>query len=317
VKPFRLAAVFVVLAIAVFAGVKVGMRAEHDSNSTSRQTTAIIRPAPVAPRADPAPFVGLYMAGLPDSVAPLEQFQSRTGTKLRLAMYYSSWNEPFQTAFAAAAGRLHIMPLVRMEPAGVSLAEIANGSQDDYLVSYADAVRHYGHPVVLSFAPEMNGDWYSWGYRNASPSDFVAAWRHIVDVFRTQRADNVTWLWTVESVAAGDAGVVNPDAWWPGRKYVTWVGMDGYYYRPDETFGTLFGPTVTDLRSVTSDPILVTATGATSQAGKVAKIADLFAGVRADHLLGLVWFDANGSQDWRIDTPATFAAFGKAANQGQ
>ncbi len=31
VKPFKLAAVFVVLAIAVFAGVKVGMRAEHDS----------------------------------------------------------------------------------------------------------------------------------------------------------------------------------------------------------------------------------------------------------------------------------------------
>ncbi|MGH3186307.1 MAG: glycoside hydrolase family 26 protein [Streptosporangiaceae bacterium] len=308
---------FVVLAIAVFAGVKVGMRAEHDSNSVSRQTTAVIRPARVSPPADPAPFVGVYMAGLPDSVAPLEAFASRTGARLRLAMYYSSWNEPFQTAFASAAGRLRIMPLVRMQPAGVSLAEIADGSQDDYLVSYADAVRQYGHPVVLSFGPEMNGDWYSWGYRNASPSDFIAAWRHIVDVFRTQRADNVTWLWTVESVAAGDAAVESPDAWWPGRKYVAWVGMDGYYSAPGETFSTLFGPTVTDLRALTGDPILVAATGATSQAGKVAKIADLFAGVRADHLLGLVWSDANGSQDWRIDTPATFTAFGRAADQGQ
>jgi hypothetical protein len=306
---------FVVLAIAAFAGVKVGMRAEHDSNSTSRQTTAVIRPVRAAPRADPAPFAGVYMAGLPDSVAPLEAFASRTGTKLRLAMYYSSWNEPFQAAFASAASQLHIMPLVRMEPAGVSLTEIADGSQDAYLVSYADAVRHYGHPIVLSFGPEMNGDWYSWGYRSASPSDFVAAWRHIVDVFQTQQADNVTWLWTIESVASGNTGVANPDAWWPGRKYVTWVGMDGYYYRPDETFSTLFGPTLTDLRALTSDPILVAATGATSQAGKVAKIADLFAGVRADHLLGLVWLDANGSQDWRIDTAATFAAFGRAADQ--
>jgi mannan endo-1,4-beta-mannosidase len=315
VKPFKLAAVFVLFAIAVFAGVKVGIRAEQDAiGSAGKHTTAVIRPARVAPPADPAPFAGVYMAGLPDSVAPLAAFESRTGTKLRLAAYYSSWNEPFQAAFATALGGLHIMPLVRMQPAGVSLAAIADGSQDGYLVSYADAVRNYGRPVVLSFGPGMNADWYSWGYRHTSASEFIAAWRHIVSVFRAQRADNVTWLWTAETVTAGDASVASPDAWWPGRKYVTWVGMDGYYYRSGETFTSLFGPTVTDLRALTGDPILVTATGATSRAGKVAKIADLFAGVRADHLLGLVWSDADGSQDWRIDTPATFAAFGKAAN---
>ena len=314
-KPFKLAAVFVLLAIAVFAGVKVGIRAEQDSRSSaSKQTTAVIRPARAAPPADPAPFVGVYMAGLPDSAAPLEAFESRTGTRLRLATYYSSWNEPFQAVFATALDGLHIMPLVRMQPIGVSLAGIADGSQDDYLVSYADAVRDYGHPVVLSFGPEMNADWYSWGYRQASAPEFIAAWRHIVSVFQAQRADNVRWLWTAETVTPGDASVQSPDAWWPGRNYVTWVGMDGYFDRSGETFTALFGPTVTDLRALTGDPILVTATGATSQAGKVAKIADLFAGVRADHLLGLVWFDASGSQDWRIDTPATFTAFGKAAN---
>ncbi len=311
-KPFKLVAAFVMLAIAAFAGSKVAMHAEHDMTAANRHTTAAIRPVQAAPRANPTPFVGVYMAGVPDSVTPLAAFQSRTGIKLHLAMYYSSWDEPFQAPFAAAAGRLHIIPLIQIHPSGVTLTEIADGSQDDYLASYADAVRRYGHPVVLSFGPEMNADWYSWGYRNASPSEFVAAWRHVVDVFRTHRADNVTWLWTVESV--GD-GSVDPDAWWPGRNYVTWIGMDGYYYRPDETFSTLFGPTVADIRAVTSDPILVTGTAATPQAGKVAKIANLFAGVRADHLLGLIWFDARGSQDWRIDTPATFAAFSKAANQ--
>jgi mannan endo-1,4-beta-mannosidase len=313
-KPFKLAAAIVLLAIATFAAAKVVLRAEHDESAPVRHTTAVIGQAPAAPRTVPAPFIGVYMTSLPDSVAPLEAFQAKTGTKLRLAMYYSSWDEPFQETFAAAVARLHIIPLVRMQPTGVSLAEIADGGQDDYLVSYADAVRRYDRPVVLSFGPEMNADWYSWGYRNASPSDFIAAWRHIVAVFRTQRANNVTWLWTVESVPAGEAGAVNPDAWWPGRQYVTWVGMDGYYYRPDETFGTLFGRTVTDIRAVTGDPILVTETGAAPQAGKVAKIANLFAGARASHLLGLVWFDAQGTQDWRIDTPATFAAFGRAAD---
>jgi mannan endo-1,4-beta-mannosidase len=314
-KSFKLAAAILMLAIAAFAGVKVGTQVEHDRRVPSRHTTAVIRTVRAAPRAEPVRFIGVYMTGVPDSVAPLEEFQSRTGTKLRLAMYYSSWDQPFQATFAVAAGRLNIIPLVQMQPAGVSLAGIADGSQDGYLVSYADSVRSYGRPVVLSFGPEMNGDWNSWGYGNASPSDFTAAWRHIVAVFAAQRADNVIWLWTVESVTAGDAGIKNPDAWWPGKAYVTWIGMDGYYYRPDETFSTLFGPTVTDLRAVTSDPILVTETGAAPQAGKAAKIADLFAGVRADHLLGLVWSDVNGKEDWRIDTPATFAAFGKAANQ--
>lgn len=159
----------------------------------------------------------------------------------------------------------------------------------------------------------MNGDWYSWGYRHTSAAEFVAAWRHVVTVFKEQGAGNVTWLWTVNSLAGGGTRIVNPDAWWPGSQYVTWVGIDGYYYRADETFATLFGPTVTDIRAVTRDPILIAETGAAPQADPIAKIADLFAGVRADHMLGLVWFDAKGNEDWRIDTPAAFAAFGRAA----
>ena len=42
------------------------------------------------------------------------------------------------------------------------------------------------HPVILSFGHETNGNWYSWAYRHASQqAAFVAAWRHIVSVFRT------------------------------------------------------------------------------------------------------------------------------------
>ena len=57
---------------------------------------------------------------------------------------------------------------------------IASGKYDGYLSAYAEAVRAYRHPVILSFGHEMNGNWYSWGYKNTSPAVFVAAWRHIV-----------------------------------------------------------------------------------------------------------------------------------------
>jgi hypothetical protein len=71
----------------------------------------------------------------------------------------------------------------------------APGAADSYLRSYAAAVAAFGFPVILSFGHEMNGNWYSWGDGHTAPATFVAAWRHIVQVFRAEKAANVTWLW--------------------------------------------------------------------------------------------------------------------------
>ena len=109
----------------------------------------------------------------------------------------------------------------------------------------------------------------------------------------------------------------SPARWWPGSAYVNWVGIDGYYYRPAWTFASLFGPTIKAIRALTLDPILISETGATPAAGKPAKIADLFAGIRAYGLLGFVWFDANRHRDWRISGPAAFAAFRRGAQAYQ
>ena len=73
--------------------------------------------------------------------------------------------------------------------------------------AYAKAVRSYRHPVILSFGHEMNGDWYSWGYRHTSPATFVAAWRHIVNAVPPLDARNVTWLWTVNIIDASDGRI--------------------------------------------------------------------------------------------------------------
>ena len=71
---------------------------------------------------------------------------------------------------------------------------------------------------------------------------FVAAWRHIVTLFRQPGADNVTWLWTVQKDGPGTGPIAS---WWPGAQYVTWVGIDGYYYRSSDTFASVFGQTIT------------------------------------------------------------------------
>jgi hypothetical protein len=229
-------------------------------------------------------------------------------------MYYSSWLEPFQSNFGLLAARHGAIPLIQIEPSGVSLAAIAAGVYDGYLASYAAAVRGYGNAVILSFGHEMNGNWYTWGYRRTKPAEFVAAWKHIVTFFRAAGADNVTWLWTVNIVSdlPGSARIPGPAAWWPGSPYVTWVGIDGYYGQKTWKFNSLFGPTIAMVKELTSAPILIAETGA-SQAGQPAQIADLADGVRRFGLLGFVWFDSVGNSDWRIRTPAAIGALRTAA----
>jgi hypothetical protein len=229
-------------------------------------------------------------------------------------MYYSGWLEPFQTRFAKTVAEHGAVLLVQVEPTNISLTAIAAGQYDRYLATYAKAVRAYRHPVILSFGHEMNGDWYSWGYRHASPAAFVAAWRHIVILFRTLAVGNVTWLWVVNIVHVQHQ-VPSPRPWWPGSQYVTWVGIDGYYLKPSGNFVSLFGPTIAAVRALTSDPVLIAETAATPAAGQPAKVADLFAGVRRYGLLGFVWFNSMDSRhrDWRLSGGAAGAAFRQAA----
>lgn len=78
-------------------------------------------------------------------------------------MYFSGWSEPFQASFATSAASHGAVPLVQMDPTGVKLKAIT------YLVSFADAVRSYGRPVILCFGHEMNGTWYSLGRRGRTP----------------------------------------------------------------------------------------------------------------------------------------------------
>jgi hypothetical protein len=260
----------------------------------------------------PASYVGLYKPGVPASYASITNFTTVTGVRPRIVAYYSGWHEPFQARFAQTAARAGAVPLVQIDPTDIRLAAIASGRYDDYLRKFATAVRAYHHPVIISFGHEMNGNWYSWAYLHARPAEFVAAWRHMVTLFRAAGARNVTWLWTVNVIDTRNK-IPNPAPWWPGRSYVTWVGMDGYFMNPSWNFASLFGPTIAAVRQLTHAPIIITETAAAPDAGQAAKVADIFAGVRLFGLLGFVWFDADRARDWRLSSPAAIAAFRRGA----
>ena len=263
--------------------------------------------------ATPGSYLGVYSPASPASYAGVTSFAMATGVRPKLVVYYSGWSEPFQAGFAATAARHGSVPMVQIDPTGVSMSAIASGRYDAYLDAYARAVRAYHQPVVLSFGHEMNAPWYSWGYVHTSPAAFVSAWRHVVTVFRRLGAGNVTWLWTVNVIQSRDGRTLRPAPWWPGRSYVTWVGVDGYYLKPSWQFTAIFGPTIVALRELTRDPILIAETSATHTAGQPGKIADLFAGIHAYGLLGFVWFNAVTSHDYRIANPEATTVFRREA----
>jgi hypothetical protein len=276
---------------------------------------------PGLPTATPTPqsktgsYIGVFEPGAPESYAGIAAFTKTTGVKPGVVSYYSGWNEPFQTAFAAKAAKHGALTLVQIDPTNISLGAIASGQYDNYLRTYADSVRSFGHKVILGFGHEMNGPWYSWGWTHSRAKMFVAAWRHVVDVFRQQGAGNVIWLWTVNVDPPNDTAIQNPARWWPGSSYVNWVGIDGYYLKKSWSFAPLFGPTIKIVHSLSRMPIpiIISEVGAAT-AEQPAKIADLFAGIRAYGLLGFVWFDTNGSRNWTLTTPAAIAAFRRGAS---
>jgi len=245
----------------------------------------------------------VYEAGAPPSYQPVATFATAAGRRPNLVGYFSGWAEPFNTGFANLLHSHGIIPFVQIDPTDASVAAIADGTYDGYLTSYADAVRDFRYSVVIGFGHEMNAPWYSWGFGNVAPTTFIAAWQHIVKLFRQQGADNVTWLWTVQAVGRGAVPIA---PWWPGAQYVTWVGIDGFYYSPADTFTSVFGSTIDQVRSLTVKPILLSETAVGPDAGQFHKIQDLFRGMATSQTLGLVWFDISQhggvyAQDWRIE----------------
>ncbi len=261
-------------------------------------------------------MVGTYEQGLPETWSGVTTFTTETGIRPKIVDYFSGWGEGFHTSMAQLAHSDGAYLLVQIQPTNISLAKIAAGTYDDYLHSYAEAVRAFGYPVILSFGHEMNGDWYSWGAGHTAPATFVAAWRHIVTVFRDAGATNANWLWAVNSENSS-YGPLQP--WWPGAAWVNWVGIDGYYAQPTDTFASVFGYVLGKIRAFTQEPLLIAETAVGTTPNRESQIAGLFSGARSVDAVGVVWFDARQNdglyhQNWRLeDDPVALAAFKVAA----
>ncbi len=225
--------------------------ADH-STSMNAASNAPARPLFPVRAALPSPkdYVAVYEPANPGLYVPSRRGSRATGTLPTMAVRYSGWHQGFKTTFVAGTRTAGAVPFVQIEPRDANLAAIARGADDSYLRAYADAVAAYHGAVVIGFGQQMNEHEFSWGYLRTNATVFVQAWRHIIDIFRAQNADNVTWIWTI-----GKSNTTAPPLrdWWPGAGYVTWVGVEGYYDSP----ASAFAGTIARVRHITEDPVLL------------------------------------------------------------
>ena len=262
----------------------------------------------------PENFTGIAVKKQIPIIVP--QFQKNTSTPVKVVEVYNPFpGSKFNAAEADQAIRLGALPLIQLNPRTVTMAQIASGAEDRYIKSYALAVKKFRCDVVLSLGHEMNGWWYHWGLPWTQPATFIAAWRHVHGIFATAGATNVIWSWdpTHQYSQYRPGEVATPASeWYPGNKYVNWIGFDGYI-GGGQTFKDIFSYQLRGIRRLTRKPIYLAETGVGDGSHAARQVANLFAGIRRWHLIGLVWFDLNRKNSWTVEgKPAKDAAFRRA-----
>ena len=275
----------------------------HAESPTIAEVPTVSAAALAAIKKPAHPLLGVFELGVPPSYAPVSKFGEAVRHSPALVLLFTGVGSRFPSAYAQEAHSHGATLLIQINPGTIPLREVASGAYDGWLRGYARQVARFGHPVIIGFGHEMNGHWYPWGYTHQPASAFVAAWRHIVTVFRHEGANGAIWLWTISHHIKYTAPL---RTYWPGAHYVDWVGIDGYYFRRSDNFRRVFGHKIRQVRALTHDPILLSEVGVGQVAGQAGKLPGLFAGIARDHLAGIVWFDVaqHGGiykQDWRLE----------------
>jgi hypothetical protein len=263
------------------------------------------------------------------SPGEISAYTKLVGTAPAIVMFYPEFDTPLfthQQMSDIVAERA--TPLISWRPTRnwnqpVQFSEIASGADDAYLQHQAIKARRTHREILVRFGYEMNLSGADYGSHVAgeTPATFIAAWRHIVDVFRSERATNVQWVWSPNTDCGGTCPFTK---YFPGNRYVNWLGLDGYNFStahnvPWLTLHYIFASSYRTITALSSKPLMIAETASAPGPGDKAQwihqgfmrtIPRKFPRVRA-----VVWFDQNKEADWRVNSsPQSLQAWRKVAS---
>jgi hypothetical protein len=319
-------------------------------------------PAP-APEPEPAPapsptpstpslywgaWIGDQLTGTqaPWDMSAVSRFEQMAGKKLSLIHFSSPFANCASTCYdyGFPAGAMdnvrnhdaipvfswasQSIPSQREEP-DYQLADVIAGTYDSYIRQFAEEAHAWGHPFFLRFNWEMNGRWFPWseGVNGNQPGEYVAAWRHVHDIFASVGATNATWVWCPN--VDPENIFLNLASQYPGDNYVDWTCLDGYNWgtnpvKPDRwrSFDQLYSSTYQRIVGsiAPSKPMMIGEMSSTEYGGsKASWIEDALATVPASYpkIRALLWFEKyDSNMDWPLETSSSATEAFAAGIQG-
>lgn len=189
-----------------------------------------------------------------ERIAAFKVFERQLGRRLDLFHDYHTWTDPFPSEadrYFAQRGTT-----VLLSWAGTDTHQIVSGRYDAMIRTRAESLAALNEPVLLRWRWEMNRP----NLRSEihSPSDYVAAWRHIHDIFDQVGVANVAWVWCPLTSPRADRDY---GAYYPGGQYVDWLCVDGYAEVPSQPLAQVIDPFLR-WASTARKPILIGEFGA-------------------------------------------------------
>ncbi len=279
--------------------------------------------------AGPQPLFGAFTRDAPygGNVDAVESLQSALRRRVDIVNWFQNWSahpgtdwvsqvQPGVLGAVTGSGRAPLLTWEPWDPAAGAdqprfrLRRIVAGDFDAYIAGWADALRDSGHEVYLRPMHEFNGDWYPWGagVGDNTPDLYVAAWRHLHDIFAAHGASNVRWVWCPVPHSVPDTPQNALERYYPGAAYVDVLSLDGYNWGSDkpeyggwQSFSQIFKGAYDRLAALGPQPIWFAEVGSAARGGdKAAWVRDMWS--TATHwprLRALVWFDQDKEEDWR------------------
>ncbi len=203
-------------------------------------------------------YVGVFpgWGQMEDSVSlpTLEDFETLAGKGVAFAPFSNFWGENYssrqQLDIIANYGAV---PMLRLMPWGdywvpayestYALQKIIDGDFDPFLADWATDIKEFSKPVMATFGVEMNGNWFPWsgwfqgrdtltGFGDPAKADgperYVAAFRHIIDLFKNQSVTNVTWYFHPNYDCQPPEAWNSIEAYYPGDDYIDWIAFSLY-----------------------------------------------------------------------------------------
>lgn len=277
------------------------------------------------------PLFGVSTPGGPDAIGELRAVTAAVERAPAVEMWFVDFTSPPPIGALNAVRARGAQPVVTWEPwralgdgrydtRAITLEQIADGVHDDQLYRWADELRAWGGTVHLRFAHEPNGDWYPWSPAGGTPPEvYVAAWRHVHELFRLKQATNVKWIWAVNVPHEGSSPI---GELYPGDGYVDVVGVDGYNWGTSQQWSRwrspeeIFGSTLEEVgRLAPGLPVVITEVASAESGGSKAawngELVSYLDGRR--EVSAFIWFDHDKEADWRVgSTPGSAAALAAA-----